>query len=386
MKLHLLLLTIMVLMHVCDSYNAGKCGSQPLFNSERGNSRVVGGMDALPGSWPWLVSIQEPSEGGHVHMCGGSLLNNNWVLTAAHCFKNQGNDFNTWRMVFGINQLSKMDKETQIRTIAQKIQHENYMPEQQRNDIALLRLDKPVEFNDFIEPACLPDKSAILKRMTDCYIAGWGVVKEGGAKAADVLQEARLDMIFPNLCNSTNWYNGVIGDYNLCAGYEEGGIDSCQGDSGGPLICKAKGDSVFSVVGVGSWGSGCAKKQNPGVYTSTQYYLDWIIHHIIGIKDEAGLKTANTKPDPDAHEFKGQEMEPVKTNSVPDENKHVPTPAGQHDKSIKSTGRMFPVPSGDKTKAADPKEEEELIDSFSQNFLKVIKQAMKLISLKGGTT
>ncbi|XP_075062045.1 acrosin-like [Mixophyes fleayi] len=254
----------------------GTCGNRPLAGDEFG-VRVVGGKDALPGSWPWLVSIQQFMDDEYfLHLCGGSILNVQWVMTAAHCFKDQGDYVYSWRLVFGANQLSDLGREVQIRGIAKKIEHENYNPDTERNDIALLRLDKPITYNDYIQPACLPTITTDVKQMTDCYIAGHGVLNEESTDPSDILQEAHVMMIPTNLCNSTKWYNGAVGTYNLCAGYEHGGIDSCQGDSGGPLMCKQPRTKIFSVVGVTSWGSGCGQAQSPGVYTSSQHYIDWI--------------------------------------------------------------------------------------------------------------
>ncbi|XP_056375389.1 acrosin-like [Hyla sarda] len=253
------------------------CGDRPLAGQEFG-SRIVGGKDALPGSWPWLVSIQQAIDEDHfVHVCGGSILNDKWILTAAHCFKNQADSVFSWRLVFGGHKLSASGPEVQIRAISKKIEHENYDPDTERNDIALLSIDRPISYNEHIQPACLPPKTAQVPLMTDCYIAGWGVLEEEATEPSDILQEARVDLISTKRCNSTAWYNGAVGVYNLCAGYEKGGIDSCQGDSGGPLMCKEPKARTYSVVGITSWGSGCAQAQSPGIYTSTQYFLNWIM-------------------------------------------------------------------------------------------------------------
>ncbi|XP_063813213.1 acrosin-like [Pseudophryne corroboree] len=281
MRLEMVGYIIFVLLLVFVNDVAGKpipitCGSRTLIE-KRYSSRIVGGNEAFPGSWPWLVSIQRRNLFiFYQHFCGGSILNVKWVITAAHCFKDKGKDVSSLRLVFGAHQLSKLGPNVQIRRVSKMIEHQKYSAKTASNDIALLRVDQPISFNEFIQPACLPIKSRDIKPMSDCYIAGWGVLKEKATHQSDVLQEARTTMIANKVCNSRNWYNGAVGIHNICGGYERGGIDSCQGDSGGPLMCKEPSSKFFSVVGITSWGTGCGRERKPGVYTSTQHYLDWI--------------------------------------------------------------------------------------------------------------
>ncbi|KAJ1162440.1 hypothetical protein NDU88_002908 [Pleurodeles waltl] len=259
----------------CSSTNKQFCGERPLVG-ERG-SRIVGGTDAKPGTWPWLVSIQQPSGGYFSHLCGGTLFSTGWVLTASHCFKGEERNVHSWRVVTGANQLSELGPETQIRKFKKLYIHENYDPETEKNDIALIEMDRSIAFNDYTQPACFPDHSMDVPTMSSCHVSGWGVMEEGSNEAADILQEASVEMIPVSRCNSSQWYDGAIGIYNLCAGYEKGGVDSCQGDSGGPLMCKDTESSIFYVVGVTSWGRGCAQAHSPGVYSSTQYFRAWIL-------------------------------------------------------------------------------------------------------------
>ncbi|KAG8576544.1 hypothetical protein GDO81_009897 [Engystomops pustulosus] len=243
---------------------------------ENRGMRIVGGVDAQPGAWPWLVSIQIPSRTGHRHSCGGTLINKLWVLTAAHCFKANKRSVPKWKIIIGGHQLSQLSQDVQIRSINSFIEHENYNPRTEANDIALIELNGPVEYNDYVQPACLPTITMNITVFYPCYISGWGVMAEKSAETADILQEAKVNLVDAQTCNSSLWYNGVIWDYNLCAGYEEGGIDSCQGDSGGPLMCLDEVTSKYYVTGVTSWGSGCAQSKKPGVYSNTQYFLEWI--------------------------------------------------------------------------------------------------------------
>nr|XP_033815218.1 acrosin-like isoform X2 [Geotrypetes seraphini] len=280
------------------------CSKRPLFNAKR-SSRIVGGIDSLPGAWPWLVSIQKPSFSDYVHLCGGSLLNDKWIVTAAHCFNGQERKAYKFRIVAGANQLSDLGSQAEILSIRQLIIHRDYNPETERNDIALVEMDRPITFNNYIQPACFPDSSIHISEMDWCYTSGWGVTEEKSNEPADVLQEGRVEIIPLQRCNSSTWYNGAIGPYNLCAGYEQGGIDSCQGDGGGPLMCKEKTSSLFFVVGITSWGRGCAQALSPGVYTSTQYFHNWILKKIqpkitTQIPETSGwsLPSATSKPLP----------------------------------------------------------------------------------------
>ncbi|NXE14169.1 ACRO protein, partial [Lophotis ruficrista] len=237
--------------------------------------RVVGGRDAQPGAWPWTVSIQDPWVPGTGHICGGSLISPQWVLTAAHCFKEAWN-LSVWHVVIGATWLTHLGPEVQVRYINRLIIHEYYNNITLSNDIALLELDQPVQCNYYVQLACVPDASLRVSRLTVCYISGWGALVEGGGAAA-ILQEARVRLIDTYLCNSSNWYRGAIHSHNLCAGYAQGGIDTCQGDSGGPLVCQDNNAEYFWLVGVTSWGSGCARAHRPGIYTSTQHFYDWIL-------------------------------------------------------------------------------------------------------------
>ncbi|XP_054247392.1 acrosin-like [Indicator indicator] len=271
-------LPLLVLLALCQPALAfwnycGTCGFRPMA-SYHGTSRVVGGVSAQPGAWPWIVSIQQAVGAGMGHICGGSLISSQWVLTAAHCFVGTGR---TYYVLAGITYFNKPGPEAQLRHVRRILLHRGYDNDTMSNDIALLELDQPVQCGYQVQLACVPDASLHVAELTNCWVSGWGATR---ARAGDLplgLQEARVYLIDLNICNSSHWYAGAIHSHNLCAGYPQGRIDTCQGDSGGPLVCQAKNADYFWLVGVTSWGTGCARVRKPGIYTSTQHFYRWIL-------------------------------------------------------------------------------------------------------------
>ncbi|XP_013920033.1 PREDICTED: acrosin-like [Thamnophis sirtalis] len=183
-----------------------------------------------------------------------------------------------WKLVFGAAQLSRPGPDVQERTIKNLVEHQQYVRITHFNDVALMELSHPINCSDYIQPACLPNVGLEISSLTHCYISGWGVTDVSKPKdTSDVLQEAKVNLIPTTICNSTAWYNMKIHYNNLCAGHEEGGIDTCQGDSGGPLMCREERSERYWVIGVTSWGPmTCAEVRKPGVFISTQLYMDWI--------------------------------------------------------------------------------------------------------------
>ncbi|NWX49234.1 ACRO protein, partial [Steatornis caripensis] len=240
---------------------------------------IVGSTDAEPGFWPWIVSIQDPWEPGmgiSADVPGGSLISPQWVLSAVHCFI-KANHTTMWRVVIGATRLTQPGLKAQAHNIKQLMVHEQYSNVTERNNIALLELDQPVQYGYSIQLACVADASLRVSELQTCYVSGWGSTTARSGKRTDALQEAKVLLIDTKLCNSSLWYRGAIHTHNLCAGYPQGGIDTCQGDSGGPLMCKDNGADHFWVVGVTSWGRGCGRARQPGIYTSTQHFHNWVL-------------------------------------------------------------------------------------------------------------
>ncbi|XP_051741852.1 trypsin I-P1-like isoform X7 [Ctenopharyngodon idella] len=238
------------------------CGRAPL------NVRIVGGEDATAGAWPWQVRI-------HVHdyLCGGTLINKDWVLSAAHCFEQSSSvsDPNIV-MYFGRLNQSGSNPHEIIRTASRIIRHSNYNNQPNNNDIALVQLNSSVPFSDYIRPVCLAAAGSVFSSGTESWVTGWGTLQSGG-QLPDTLQEVMIPIVSNSDCD--NAYGRFITGNMICAGLlNEGGKDSCQGDSGGPMVSKK--DSLWIQSGIVSFGKGCALPKYPGVYTRVSQYQNWI--------------------------------------------------------------------------------------------------------------
>ncbi|XP_006868904.1 PREDICTED: serine protease 44 [Chrysochloris asiatica] len=241
------------------------------------NMRIVGGMPAAEKKWPWQVSLQTD---GH-HICGGSLINHWWVLTAAHCI------FGHFEYVakMGDVHLHHESRMAVIVPVRDIIIHRDYDSVGRIvNDIALALLEFPVNYSSHIQPICLPGKDFLVQTNTACWVTGWGKLKPiDDPKVVPVLlQEAELNIIRDKECNKIikkklKTALNLVEEGAIC-GYSDQGKDSCQGDSGGPLVCEF--NHTWMQVGIVSWGIGCGQKGVPGVYTEISFYKDWLIRQL----------------------------------------------------------------------------------------------------------
>lgn len=242
------------------SPSKGGCGT-------RSSVRIVGGSTAKHGDWPWQAMLRSSSSYPY---CGGTLVNPFWIVTATHCV-NGKSPSEVFVRLGAHSRVSEVDTEQDFR-VTKVITHPLYhKPKSYSHDIALLKLDKPARLNSYVNTACLPETIEAPVEGKRCWITGWGRLSSGGATPDD-LQQVSVPIVGPTRCEKA--YPDKIHDSMICAGVDEGGIDSCQGDSGGPMVCESGGR--FYLQGATSWGYGCAAAGKFGVYAKVKYLLPWL--------------------------------------------------------------------------------------------------------------
>ncbi|XP_066142316.1 trypsin-1 [Euwallacea fornicatus] len=241
--------------------------------------RIINGKQSVKGAWPWQVSLQllHPQFGFLGHWCGGVMISQEWLLTAAHCINNDL--FNLplaalWTAVVG-DWDRDMEELTEERIPIEKIiLHERFHNFQ--HDIALMKMARPVKFTSRtrVRAVCLPTKRLNHNETDFCVATGWGRDLEDGLLAGKLL-ETKVPVHDNAVCKKKYGHAVHIRSGHLCAGHVDGSTGTCVGDSGGPLQC-AMSDGRWILAGITSFGSGCAKPGFPDVYTRLSYYLPWI--------------------------------------------------------------------------------------------------------------
>ncbi|KAJ9579974.1 hypothetical protein L9F63_004357, partial [Diploptera punctata] len=228
------------------------------------SKRVVGGQASQPGAWPWVVALYRD---GRFH-CGGVLLDENWIVTAAHCVDGFVNHY--YEIQAGMLRRFSFSPAEQTRAVSYIVLHSQYDRSDMRNDLALIKVKQPLRLNRWVRPACLPPFDFFPLPETYCTAVGWGATVERGPDP-DQMREVEVPILRQCKHKEDKEAN------EICAGVQEGGHDACQGDSGGPLLCRRLDDATrYYVAGIVSHGEGCGRPDEPGAYTRVAVYKRWI--------------------------------------------------------------------------------------------------------------
>ncbi|XP_052899190.1 trypsin-5-like [Anopheles moucheti] len=233
---------------------------RPVLRLPSSAKRIVGGFVIDITDAPYQVSLQY----GNEHNCGGSILSERWILTAAHCIHDDSSSELTVRV--GSSEHASGGK---VIRVARVVSHPHHGSSSNSYDIALLELESELIFSNKIQPVVLPEQDASVEEGTMGTVTGWGMTLSE-SESNDVLRATNVPTVNQQECNKAYQSYGGITEQMFCAGYKHGGQDTCRQDSGGPFIAEGK------QIGVISWGHECALAGYPGVYTRVASVRDWI--------------------------------------------------------------------------------------------------------------
>jgi len=251
-----------------QSGSAQSCGKRPFGpkgDDDEYYDKIVGGVESIKGDWPWSCSLRQSGR----HICGGSLINGQWIVTAAHCVSSL--TASSYRWVCGHH--SRLNVETWARefTPIRVVRHPNYDSRTIKNDIAIFQISNTdISFTDYISPVCTPAAGTSYEGKTS-IATGWGTLTSGGSVANNHM-EVSMPILTDSACTTKFGANMLDSKTQVCAGIKGDNKDTCQGDSGGPLVVKHANGNWY-LVGLTSWGYGCG---DGGVYTRQSAFLTWM--------------------------------------------------------------------------------------------------------------
>ncbi|KAM7059379.1 kallikrein-14 [Molossus nigricans] len=230
-----------------------------MVQSQDDENKIIGGYPCLQHSQPWQAALLAGIT--RRFLCGGAVLSDQWVITAAHCSRL------ILRVALGKHNLKKHEATQQVLRVVQQVPYPQYNSRTHDNDLMLLRLERPARLGRAVKPITVAQNCS--SPHTPCRVSGWGTTSSPIARYPNTLQCVNISITPDQQCQKA--YSGAITAGMVCAGVPQGGKDSCQGDSGGPLVCRGK------LQGLVSWGmERCAKAGYPGVYTNLCKYYNWI--------------------------------------------------------------------------------------------------------------
>ncbi|CAN8026807.1 unnamed protein product, partial [Ixodes persulcatus] len=256
----------------------------------RGVHRILGGKDAEQLEFPWQISLRRElplvnADGGHT--CSGSIISDQYVLTAAHCVSGLFSFPSNYLVMVGDQNINEKDT-TEDAILVESVRgrplsthvhgHPDWDRDTLRSDYAMLKLQTPLDFggrHKHLMPICLPEKDDDFEGL-NCTASGWGLTKDSESALPSQLRNVDMPIIPYDACKE--YYKDIIEideDTMVCAGYDQGGKSVCQGDSGGPLQCP-RTDGRFVLAGAASFGVTCAGAKQPGVFSRVSTHLDWI--------------------------------------------------------------------------------------------------------------
>jgi len=253
------------------------------FRGAGNGSRIVGGYEAVPGSWPWQAYLIYDG----YFTCGGTLISDQWVLSAGHCFFG-GEDPKDWTIVLGEFDDSVVEGYEVYNGVEKVIIHPQYDDVDTDFDFTLVKLAEPIEFNDRIAPACFPSPDADLETTFPpgqvCITSGWGSIDPEGTQWGPKLKQEYAELWSNEECARDDAYPGWITDRMICAGFHLTGAEDPErcaslgfGDSGGPLVCRDS-EGRWTHMGATSWGSFCDRHSyTPGVFANTINLRQWLV-------------------------------------------------------------------------------------------------------------